>query len=186
MNFEGSLAFGKIGEDYIAQWIISRGGSVLPVYEIEKSTGKGPQLFTTNGGLVAPDMFVFNQNGLCWVEAKRKTVFSWYRAKGQWETGIDLRHYREYLKVRETTGLPVWLLFLHTESEPGNCDKGRHGCPATCPVGLFGEEILTLDKKNPRIGTEHASGMVYWSRSDLRFLASLDEVLNASAKQVAA
>ena len=181
MNFSENLAVGRIAEGQIAKWLVSRGNAVMPAYEIEKNSGKGPQLFAMEGGIVSPDMVVFGAHGIHWVEAKRKTVFTWYRAKHQWETGIDSRHYYEYLKVRSITNLPVWLLFLHTQSEPWECDKAQNGCPANCPVGLFGEEIKTLDKKISHVSDRYAKGMVYWAHQDLKMIASLEELLKASS-----
>lgn len=193
MSFAEKLAFGKVAEGFIASWMMARGNSVLPVYEIEKSTGKGPQLFGLDSSLVAPDMVAFTSNGVVWIEAKHKTVFTWHRNTQQWTTGIDLRHYADYLKVAKTTRLPVWLMFFHRSNVPSEGDQ-RNGCPAQCPTGLFGGDIFDLvPKENHRtpaldqfrdgIKGHGRSGMVYWSAASLKQLATHDEVLDVAGQR---
>lgn len=178
MGFESNLAFGRVAEGAIAKWIMSCGYSVLPAYEIEKHTGKGPQLFSAVADLVAPDMLCFGPK-ICWAEAKHKTVFSWHRNSQQWVTGIDLRHYYDYLEVQKATNIPVWLFFFHRSSTPAAIDV-QHGCPDTCPTGLFGGQIDVLSQRESHQclplnsgRTYHKghgrSGMVYWAESAFDF-----------------
>jgi hypothetical protein len=109
------------------------------------------------------------------IEAKHKSVFTWYRIKRRWETGIDLRHYHDYLDVREKFGLPIWLLFLHRVAVPAAIDRKYSDCPETCPVGLFGNDLDVL-KLSAREDSRWARGMVYWWVGSLRHLATLNEV----------
>lgn len=189
-SFDRQLADGRVAEGLIAKWLQARGGAVMPAYEIEKSVGKGPQLFCSEGEFVSPDMLVFSHNEICWIEAKHKSVFTWHRNTQQWTTGIDLRHYGEYFKVLWRTKLPVWLLFYHRESRPDAKDL-KYSCPPECPTGLFGAPLLDLvvleNHRAPRfdearIGMKgHGrSGMVYWSHESLRFLATKEEVIKES------
>lgn len=195
MSFQEKLATGKVGESLIAKYMMARGHAVLPVYEIEKSAGKGPQLFALEKGLVAPDMLVFTANGAMFVEAKHKSVFTWHRSTSQWTTGIDLRHYGDYLRVAKRTQLPVWLMFYHREDAPDAKDI-PHGCPDKCPTGLFGGELFgLLLKENHRskpfdpnrsgfVGHGN-SGMVYWAENALTKIASKDEVDAIAMKEAA-
>ncbi len=168
--FQQNLAWGQIAESAIAKWLRSRGNAVLPIYDIEYQTGKGPRLFLQDSHLVAPDLLVFGQGDIFWVECKHKSVFTWHRASQQWQTGIDRRHYRDYLQVAEKTGKPIWLFFAHSVSMPDARDL-RMGSPAECPTGLFAVEVTTP------IHHEHAnhgpSGMVYWSHGQLKRVAEL-------------
>lgn len=185
MSFAHSLEVGRITEGLIAKWLIARGAAVMPAYEIEKSSGKGPQLFTAGEDLVAPDLLVFAQNGIQWIESKHKTVFTWHRKSAQWTTGIDLRHYGDYLKVAKQTKLSVWLLFFHSNHIPHPRDR-EFGCPEECPTGLFGGELFSLvlreNHRAPAFNTDSGivghghSGMVYWSADKLRKLATKEEV----------
>lgn len=174
--FQRALAFGQIAETAISRWIMKeRGGVILPIYDIEYETGKGPRIFSAGGSLVAPDLLVFSRGKLNWIEAKHKSVFTWYRIKRRWETGIDLRHYHDYLGVREQFGLPIWLLFLHRVAVPSAIDRKYPDCPAACPVGLFGNDLDIL-KSCGRENSQWARGMVYWGLDSLRHLATLTEV----------
>jgi hypothetical protein len=151
-----------------------RGSSILPVYEKEIDTGKGPRLFTPDGQLVAPDMFVMPS--MHWIEAKHKSVFTWHRKSSRWVTGIDLNHYADYQRVAEITHRPVWLLFLHASDKPHRADLD-HGCPPVCPTGLFGQSLKHLIRhENHRHENWGRHGMVYWAHSVLKKLAEADEL----------
>jgi len=173
-RFEQHLRQGQLGESIISKWLQSRGHAVLPAYQIEHQTGKGPQLFAATGDLVLPDLLAFRGQKILWVEAKHKTCFTWHRLTGRWVTGIDLRHYGEYQQVAERTGLPVWLMFWHPSAEPAARDL-QQGCPDKCPVGLFGNDLAVLIKtENHRHSNWGRSGMVYWARAGLKLIASVE------------
>lgn len=188
-NFQKQLAFGQLAETDIARWLIAHGRTLLPVYDIEYTTGKGPRVFTKERQIVAPDLLVWGPNGLCWIEAKHKSVFTWHRKTTRWTTGIDKRHWNEYLLVRERLSIPIWLLFLHISSTPHKNDV--RFCPPSCPVGLFGEEISVLaqtinhDCASSPFGKNGwgKSGMVYWAHETLRQLATVEEVSSAVASR---
>jgi len=196
MSFSESLAQGRVAESQIAKWLMIRGAAVMPAYEIEKQRFCGPQLFTNAGGFIAPDLLVFRDSGMLWVEAKHKSVFTWHRNSGKWTTGIDLHHYGQYMHVSKQTQLPVWLLFFHREETPDARDA-QHGCPSKCPTGLFGGELFDLvGRENHRSqaltrggdgATGHGkSGMVYWAEGSLKKLQSKEEFLQIVSGQKAA
>ena len=172
MTFAQKLQMGKTGESIIAKWMNRRGFSVLPVYEIEQGKFKGPALYSVDAQLIAPDMLAFKPDGKAiWVEAKTKSAFTWHRKTERWATGIDLRHYEDYLQVQAVSPWPVWLLFLHF---PGTAKDSPEGCP----TGLFGNSIAYLSKhENHRHANGGRAGMVYWAYEDLRLIAPLAEVL---------
>lgn len=172
MTFQKMLTMGKTGEGIIAQWMKRQGYNVLPVYEKEQGDYKGPALYTVDGSLVAPDMVIFKQNGkAAWIEAKTKSAFTKHRITGRWVTGIDLRHYEQYIQVQQVSPWPVWLLFLHF---PGQAKDS----PAGCPYGLFGQSITYLQQhENHRHPNGGHGGMVYWAHDTLKKIAELHEVL---------
>lgn len=175
-KFEKSLAFGQLGESLISRWLQSRGHMVFPAYQIEHSTGKGPQLFSASGDLVLPDLLSFRQGKVMWFEAKHKTCFTWHRISQKWTTGIDLRHYEEYQEVAGRTSLSVWLLFYHPKGKPDQRDL-QHGSPKICPTGLFGNELSLLQKtENHRSDKWGKSGMVYWAHENLRLIATVSDM----------
>lgn len=190
MSFEHQLEVGKVAESLIARFMMRRGHCVLPVYEIEKGQGKGPQFFMAEKSLVAPDMLVFTSSGQIFIEAKHKSVFTWHRNTQRWTTGIDLRHYRDYLEVAKASRAPVWLMFYHRESRPSEADL-RMGCPRVCPTGLYGGEIASLSARvshqttplNSASGIKgHGrSGMVYWAERSLKKIAEKVDVEMAEA-----
>lgn len=193
MSFSNSLQFGLVAEGFISKWLMLRGSVVVPAYQVEQWSGKGPQVFASERSYVAPDMLCFGSGGALWIEAKHKSVFTWYYKHRKWTTGIDRDHYEQYKYVSERTRIPVWLLFFHSESTPTEKDRWR-GAPSDCPTGLFGQSLLLLDDSIDHTAPPHdvwrdqnqghgRSGMVYWAHEDLRLLATKDEVFDA-ARQI--
>lgn len=180
----GTLAQGRIVEGDISQWLVhAQGWTLLPPYEIEIPSGKGPRLFTPNGELIVPDLLGMRYKGrkfqLKWWECKGKSRFTWrWKDAKAWQTGIDLRHYLDYQQVQKDT-FEVFLLFLHTCSSPSKYDL-EHGSPVTCPTGLYGRPLSYLMEhehhKDSYNNGSRDCPMVYWNESDLERLASLDEV----------
>lgn len=167
---------GKIGESAIAKWFQKKGYNVLPVYEKEIHEGKGPTLFSAHGEqIICPDMLVFKQGKIFFAEAKHKSAFTWHRITKRWVTGIDLRHYFDYLKIQNNSyGIDVNLLFLHREGVAKDTPQGMFS-----PTGLFGRSLDFLkNNENHRHENWGKTGMVYWSRESLNLLAELREVLN--------
>jgi len=163
-NFIDNLKQGQIGESIIAEWFKSKGYNVLPIYEVEIDSGKGPRLFTPTEQLIATDMFVFNYEKAFWIEAKHKTAFSWHRISGQWVTGIDLKHYEDYCKLQKSTKFPVWLIFLHKGGQAKDS-------PVESPKGLFGNDLnYLMQNENHRSDKWGKYGMVYWAIKDLKRL----------------
>ena len=176
LSFAENLENGKAGESVIAKWLIRRGYAVLPVYEKILDDGKGPQLYTGGGGLVAPDLLAMKNRNILWFEAKHKTAFSWHRITNRWVTGIDFRHYREYIKIKNITSYPIWVLFLHKGGQAKDS-------PPNSPAGLFGNELNVLMRnENHRHDNWGRTGMVYWAREidggALKKLADYYEVLS--------
>lgn len=184
-SFTENLAFGKIAESKIAQWLVARGHYILPVYEMLNDEKVGPRLFGPGQDFIAPDILVWNHRGTHWIEAKHKTVFTWHRLTRQWVTGIDRRHYHSYLGLAKAwQPWPIWLLFLHESNEPD--ERDRPHCIGDSPTGLYGDELLSLSQK---VNHEHdnwgKTGMVYWAESNLKQLATLKEINNVSKRRSA-
>jgi len=178
-RFEESLRVGRLSESAIVSWLRARGNGVITVYEIQHEAKMGPRFLASHSrAFVAPDVLCFGGRGqVLWCETKHKTVFSWHRKTGEWVTGVDLHHFRDYRRVSEETGLPVWLAFLHVSATPDNADK-RHNCPDVCPTGLFVGEITRLAQQyNHTHENWGRNGMIYWSSRTLCRLAPAEEVM---------
>lgn len=182
-NFTDAYAYGRIAESQIAQWLMqAQGWNLLPAYEIEIPSGKGPRLLTPVRKLIAPDLLAMKYQRrrllVKWYEAKHKTHFTWHRKSNNWQTGIDLRHYLDYIKVQDATQ-EVYICFLHECAMPSAGDLA-YGSPSVCPTGLYGGSLeYLMAHEHHRDSFERAGRgypMVYWNESDLDHLASLDEV----------
>lgn len=169
MSFEQKLTYGKAGESRIANYFKSKGYSVLPIYEKEMTEFKGPTLFGFDSSdIIAPDMLVFSESKCFWIEAKRKSAFSWHRNTGRWTTGIDMHHYENYLQIaNKYSPWPVWLFFLHEDGTAKDTPQGK-----VSPTGLYAGELLNLrENENHRNERWGKHGMVYWAKESLKKLA---------------
>lgn len=173
-SFDQALRRGRIGEGLIARWLNRRGWHVLPAYEIEIAHGKGPRLFMADSTeAITPDLLIFKQRQFLWVEAKSKSAFTWHRNSQTWQTGIDRRHWHEYLRVAKETQIPVWLMFLHhPDGVAKDTPTGMRG-----PSGLF---VGNLEHLKSNVHHEHdnhgPTGMVYWTHSVLTLAAEYYEI----------
>ena len=180
--FSRRLQFGKVAESLLAKWLIRRGFSVLPIYELAEKKYKGPQIFSGEGSFIAPDLMAIQPGKILLVEAKHKSGFTWSRRHHRFETGIDLKHYMDYQRVREITSIPLWIMFLQN----GQAVKDAPANKPTSPKGLFGNEIHILrERESHRDHRWGKHGMVYWaadfppSNPALRLIADYEEIVNA-------
>lgn len=175
-TFKQQLAFGKIAETYIALWLRRmRGWSILPIYEKEIDEGKGPRFFTPDSEIVAPDILAMRGATVRWIEAKHKSVFTWYRKsprEDKWQTGIDAHHFFEYCRIAEHSPHEVWILFLHSSDEAREYNGMRPS-----PTGLYGNRLNAIVTcAEIRLDNSQDKELAYWHRSDLIQLATLEEV----------
>ena len=179
-DFQDSLAFGHAGESLVSNWLRSQGHTVVPIgspnYTLHSHQGGAPVAYTPEGPIVTPDLLCFSGDGARWVEVKQKSRFAWYRRGQCWNTGIDDRLWTHYRDCERVTGFPVWLLFLHRESTPSPSDQRYLPPGTTCPVGLFGIDLVRADECK-RSGRDGNRTMWYWRARDLKLLATLEEVL---------
>lgn len=174
VSFATQLSTGLIGESHVARWLNRGGWHVLPAYEKELNSGKGPRFYTaTRGPLVTPDMLIIRDTDIRWVECKAKNAFAWHRNSEAWTTGIDHHHWEQYLLVRETVPFPLWLFFIQKRGVAKDTPEGM-----VSPSGLFGQEILILkDCVDHEWFWPGGKGMVYWKIDSLKKLAELDNVV---------
>ena len=140
------------------------------------STGKGPQILTPKGTLIAPDLFVINGNKCFWIEAKHKDAFSWHRITEKWVTGIDKKHYEHYCKLDEISHWDVWLYFLQRGLAAIDSPT------ANTPSGLYCNPIKELKHRVNHTHDAHGKyGMVYWAESAFTRIAEYEDLCPASA-----
>lgn len=174
MGFQGSLALGKVGENDVFRYLIGRGFTILPAYELEILQRKGPRIQCPDKCLIAPDCLAMRDKRAVWVEVKWKAHFAWYRKTEEWTTGIDIHYYEHYLEVRKRFGFDLWVMFLHPDDTPAPADL-RYQCPPKCPAGLYGREILELEK----VRGYRRNGMIYWAEQNLKLIETPEGLANA-------
>ena len=183
MSFNQNLKKGLAGENDIATFFKMQGFNILPVYEVETSTKKGPVLYTHyNSRLVAPDLLIFRlplqdnedaYSDTMWIEAKTKSACTFYRIGKCFETGIDLYHFNQYLEIQKTCPFPIYLTFLQKNGTAKDTPKGMKG-----PTGLFAGKLTKLAQEYSHKTEKYGKGgMIYWEPfKHLICMATLEEI----------
>lgn len=176
-EFRKRLAFGLQGESVIEAWLVTSGYNVIPVTDGVRN-GRGPRILKPNGVVTAPDFLTLNESAQ-WQEVKTKSHFTYYRARGKFQTGIDGAPWAEYVKANLEN--KTNLLFLHLLDDPQSADPQ---CPMPeCPTGLYGQSVDYLqehiDHSSDKFGN---GGMVFWNVDALHKLATLEELAEAVRK----
>lgn len=181
MSFSQSLAIGQIGESMIARWLNAQNYHVLPVYEKELGSGKGPRFFSNVGELIAPDMQVLNDKGqYVWLEAKMKTCFSFHGSTGRFVTGVNKKHYDDYVLVQNLTRCTVYLFFWHPIGKTRTADVNKWNAPPECPTGLFYCPVNT-PCNHVMVDLEGVE-MIYWAHESLIHMATVEQMRPHLAK----
>jgi hypothetical protein len=162
-GFDFQRARSKVVEVAVAKWLMGRGWKILPAYDFSGAgDDKAPKLMADGESLVLPDLLGCRAGKSIWFEVKLKTSATLYRKTGTWETGISLRHFRHYQKVRDESGLPVWLVFAH---------QGENEVSAAPLEAL--ESCLRVYSGN----LMGRGGMAFFPYAALRRLATLADVV---------
>lgn len=160
--FEQALAFGAEGEHVVATWLLERGSAVAPLYQYTNHDQAPVILWDDDGRrirCVLPDLHCYRSGKAFFAEVKRKNQWWDNRDLRCLETGMNLRLWRDYVRVRARTGCHVYVFFLH-ETMP--------------PTGLFVGEIQTLNQLCPREWRGGETPLVFVRQEWLRHVSDLD------------
>ena len=112
-SFKEQLSFGEEGEHEVAQWLITKGVSVLPLYQFNPENT--PCIYHMQGKTTSPDLVCFKNDSFM-VEVKTKN--QWVRFGDRIETGLNLKHYKHYEKIELLTNKKVYVFFNHKVERP--------------------------------------------------------------------
>ncbi|MEJ6791462.1 MAG: hypothetical protein QNK89_01635 [Lacinutrix sp.] len=126
-NFKEKLEFGQEGEKEIAEILIKKGYSIMPLYQF--SDELAPQIISLNESFTSPDLMCFKNEKSIFVEVKSKT--KWVEFKGVIETGCNYKHYKHYRDLSLKTKLKVYMFFNHV--------KGSY-------QGVYYTDVLTVGR----------------------------------------
>ncbi len=152
---------GRTGERIVADFLQGLGYYIIPSYDYAGEDGdKAPKLQGLTAGFAVPDLDIAREGKRKWCEVKTKQSASWTRITNRFEHGIPERHLRNYLKVQEITGTPVYLVVYEQ-------DTSLLLVIAVNDVAQAGRRS-TMKKQGREEG-----GMVYFARDSMRTLANL-------------
>jgi len=188
MSFKEMFEYGKNVETLLSKFTLANDYCIVPTAPAQIKRFKGPRVETVDGQIIATDKLLVINGRAIFAEDKGKEVFTWTRRQDNkgWSTGIDLHVYQEYKALQKRTEVAVWIFFFHRNDEPSPIDKPYLKPGTKCPTGLFAQSLSVLmqledSRTNFHEGEYTKNGrtypMVYWNRWQLRYLASLDEVI---------
>lgn len=157
---------GRSGEKVVAALLNRRGFFVVPSYDYSGEDDKAPKMHGPDADHVLPDLDLARLGRRYWGEVKTKAEPTFHRLTGRWEHGICLRLWREYWRVQEITGAPVYL-FVYEESSGDVLTRSLAKLDAAKRVYAGG-----------RMGRH---GMVFFPRSAFHLLANIGPVLAEAA-----
>lgn len=112
-SFRIALAFGQDGEHEVADVLLARGVTVLPLYQFE-NTKHAPYILTEFESIICPDLICFKDS--CFM-VEVKTKRQWVVYGGAKETGFNERHFNHYKRISDATKMPVYVFFNHKQCE---------------------------------------------------------------------
>lgn len=99
---------GDVGEAIANEWLKANDYRILEASKIH--TGGAPLLTGKDSNIILPNSLTWKEKQMGWVEVKTKSTATRHEnPPRRWEHGIPLRHWNDYLKIREVTGVPVSL-----------------------------------------------------------------------------
>lgn len=121
-DFQSSPPFlrGRDAEIKIAAFLkYRRGWYIFPASDYSGQNGdKAPKIQGADDEIISPDLGLVRPGRLMrWAEVKAKGGPTFTILTQQWEHGIGLRKYFQYLKFQEKVGAPVWLFILEENTQ---------------------------------------------------------------------
>lgn len=150
ISFKDALKFGEEGEELIAELLIQKGYSVLPLYQFTAEFA--PKILSKQSGFISPDLTVFKSGKVMFIEVKSKQ--RWVKFNGIIETGCNYRHYKHYKDLSESLNIDLHLVFNHTQDKP----EGLYTINIL-NSGRYWDGIVNNKKVNP--------AMYFWNFDDL-------------------
>lgn len=152
LELRDTLTF-KRGRDFeqeIARQMILSGCHVQRCYLLSDDTQhiKAPMLEGPFKGLRLPDLQAAKLGKTAWYECKEKTDATYTHSLHEFDHGIGLPCYRDYVAVQEISGLPVILMV-------GEFNTGQILWQSLTQLGQ--PRLYTGDKMGP-------GGMAFWPR----------------------
>jgi hypothetical protein len=144
-NAEAAVSTYLLGRNY-AVVRVRYGGAVVPKLAVWDRQVTLPDLQALRPGSEA-----------VWLEVKWKTGCVRFELAGEMRTGIDSRLHRDYLRVQDVTGYPVWIIFVHREEDQVRAARADRGWQRGVGTG---------------------SEMVFWPWDSLFFIDSYQQVMD--------
>lgn len=121
--FSEQRARSKVYEIAFSNWLQTRDWWILPTYDFSGSNDdKAPRLSLGNRKLVIPDLLAFRAaQSKAWFEIKVKAHADYNRKHACLVTGFAMRHLMHYREVKQLTGVPVYIVFIHEKEAVIKC-----------------------------------------------------------------
>jgi len=118
-EFVSNLDSGQDWEKYLFSWLRTKGCYTITTHQYGL-LDEAPYIHCPDGTkLPQPDGMISYKSELSFIEVKHKTEYL-VRDYPILKTGLDLISFRNMQRIKDITGIPVWLYFIHTGGEEEN------------------------------------------------------------------
>jgi hypothetical protein len=123
IEFELRLAQGAQWEQAVSDWLRKPGHgiSVLELFKY-RHNGQPPVFISIGDRIITPDMQVIGGGSSIYLEVKSKRRFAKNPYTMKSMTGIDLHHWKDYIRVQQESGIKVLIVFVHEETKEVRAD----------------------------------------------------------------
>ena len=177
-DFDKRLAEARLYEVGFAAWLTRCEWSVVAMYDFsgsEEKDQKPPKLKASKPEdfLTLPDLLACKNGVSKWFEVKTKFGRTFGRISREYETGLSLRHFLDYRKVKKRSGLEVWLAFIHVADEEVRvAEIDALSGPGIGRVSKINNERMVFFRWNSLLRVASISDIISVSRSSVKTAAA--------------
>jgi len=131
----------------IGMFLVDRWSIVVTADYSGPGGAHAPLMHQLEANIVIADLDISKFGVRMWCDAKVKSSFFRWRKTGRVQTGIDHRHYRQYLRLEQTTGIPVVLGMIDLTTGDVMCNTlAGLGEPRYSDPDTTGFDIVNWDR----------------------------------------
>jgi hypothetical protein len=156
-EFDRALKWGLDGEREIGIALRKRGGHIISTHG-----ARDRYVLGVDGEWqpAQPDFQIAANDGLRFIEVKRKQRATFYRDACTTDTGVNLSTFRGYVQHKRLTQRPTWIVFIHEHED--------------VVIGNELDALVACIRESP--ASNGMPDMAYWSFDQLLELAKLTEL----------
>jgi hypothetical protein len=118
-----NFKFARRVEEWVAIMLAASGYRVLEAAKLDRDGAPMMHAIESRRSLILPDIMAARGGSMHWVEVKQKDSATLHRKTMVLETGVDLAHWQNYVRVEAETGAPLTIVFYHMKETEILCGR---------------------------------------------------------------